>query len=156
MNKETIDKVENFLNKNFIKEILEFSILKTEEGTYEVFDKYIVSGSKLNFTLSIKNYTESKNFYSLRNAFLYIIFHKLNRFFDYRRIEELDLKLENLSFSIQNLNKLLLNTKDIEGKIILSAKLSQNEALKRKYLKELINYVSMAKAYQFRMLNSKQ
>ena len=61
------EKINDFFNKDFIKNISDIAILKHEDGSYELFDKYIVQGTKNDgFTVSVKYTFNNVFFYSLK------------------------------------------------------------------------------------------
>lgn len=154
--KEAISKVENFFAKKFVKHTIELSILKNHDGTYDIFDKYKVIPENGKYKVEIEHVYDTYYFNNLKSAFTWVIFHKRQFFNQMSRVEFLDQKLEGVTFSINHLTVMLNKTKDVESKLIYGAKLSQDEAVKKKLLLELNKLIEEAKAWHFKAFAAKE
>ena len=153
--KEVLSKVENFFHKGYIQDTIQLSILKNEDGTYDLFDKYTIIPENNRYKIEIKYSFDTKYFSTLKNAVTWVIFHKRNHYREMGRIEELDKKIESINFSITYLKAKIQKTKDIENVMIYGAKLSQDEAVKRKLMTELNDFVHNATIWHFGSLKAK-
>ena len=142
-------KIYEFFNKNFIKQTSEISILKQDEGVYELFGKYFISGSKqTGYKVEINHNLDPKNFFMLRNAVTWCIFDKRNKIRECQRIEHLDKALDSIRVMIDWHKNLAGKSKDTEYKLVYLAKLSYDEGKRRILQKELANYILDAKIWQ--------
>ena len=149
MNDKIIAKVNSFFDTQFVKNSSQIAIFKNPDGSYELFDKYLITGDDTNkYTVSIKHSFTEINFASLRNAVTWCIFEKRNLINELRRIVELDLSLEGLEASILRHETLLRKTKDIDTKVIYSAKLSQEKMRKKALTLEINVFIENSKNWQ--------
>lgn len=142
-------KIENFLKKEFNSNIKDVCIIQSEDGNFELFNEYVVKKTtnglyNVNPIYVMGNY----QFTSLKNAFTWCIFHKYRRFKDSKRIEELDLLLNSVHITMLQQKKLLLKSKDLESKLIYTAKIHEQKIKKNIMLKELTNYINISKHLQ--------
>lgn len=141
-------KVENFFNSNFVKDLVKISIFKNSDGSYELFDKFIISQKNKKYIVETKYCFDNIDFYSLQNAVTWCIYTQKNRFAESTRIHTLDKIVEGINFSILSLKSKLNKTDDLESVTIYSCKLSQDEAKRQKLLNELFSYRSQAHYWQ--------
>lgn len=149
VNVTQLQKIEKFFNKEVIKETVNNLIFKNEDGSYVLFDKYLIIHNKKNYELSIKQYHGTTCFYSLKNATIYAILHNNKKYSEAQRIVEIDKKFEGIDFSILHLNNMIKKSKITENKLIYTSKLSQDLANKEMLRKELRYYEKLAQAKQF-------
>ena len=91
------EKIYDFFNKDFIKNISDIAILKHDDNCYELFDKYLIQGSKNEgYTVTVKHSFTEVSFYTLKNAVTWCIFQKRNKIREANRIEHLDKSLESI------------------------------------------------------------
>jgi hypothetical protein len=151
-----VSKVEHFFNKKFVKDTIELSMIKNSDGTYSLFDKYQITLEDEKYKVDIMHVLDAKYFNTLKNAFTWIIFHKKNDFNKLNRIEYLDQKIEGVFFSIGYLKHMIEKTKNAENQVIYSAKLSQDQAVRKKLLSELNEFTEDAKFWHFKAFKAKE
>ena len=128
-------KIYDFFNKDFIKNISDIAIIKHDDGCYELFDTYLIQGAKNDgYKISVKNTFTEVFFYSLKNAVTWCIFQKRNKIREANRIEHLDKSLESIRNMIVWHKKLIEKVKDSEIKLIYLAKLSYDEKIGRAHV----------------------
>lgn len=143
------EKIYDFFNKDFIRNISDIAILKHEDGSYELFDKYIVQGTKNDgFTVSVKYTFNNVFFYSLKNAVTWCIFQKRNKLREANRVEYLDKSLESIRNMIVWHKTLIKKVTDPEIRLIYLAKLSYDDSKRRTLLKELNSFLQEGKGWQ--------
>lgn len=142
-------KIEKFLQKELASGLNDICIIDYGNGTFELFNQYTVKKDALGlYTVNhILIFVEQK-FSSLKNAFTWCIFHKNKRFTDSKRIEELDMQLNSIAVRMFQQKKLLGKSKDLEHKLIYTAKLHEEKIKKNRMLKELSQYINISKQWQ--------
>lgn len=151
-----MSKVEHFFNKGFVRDTIELSMIKNSDGTYNLFDKYKITVEDGKYKVEIMHVLDAKYFHTLKNAFTWIIFHKKNDYNKLNRIEYLDQKIEGVFFSIGYLKHMIGKTKNTESQVIYSAKLSQDQAVRKKLLSELNGFTEDAKVWHFKAFKAKE
>lgn len=146
---KTLQKIEDFFKKSFVKDIYKGAILKVGPEAYQLFGSYKIEGTEdKKYTVRIHKREPNKTFYSLRNAVAWCIFDKKNRIIEEQRIEQLDIKLESVDAAITMHKKLVEVTKNEDSRHIYLAKLSQEESFKSSLVKELKKYIDTTEVWQ--------
>lgn len=156
MTNEIIDnKLENFFSGKFVQDTIKLSIIKLPDGSYILFDKYTISISDNKFLIHDINGEEVNYFHSLQNAVTWCIYQQKHKFSESTRIEVLDKMIEGINFSINMLKNMIRKTANKDNVLIYVAKLSEDEAKRHKFIKELSKYKDQAKYWQFRKLGAR-
>jgi hypothetical protein len=144
-----IDKVTKFLTNEFIQSVGNISIFKNDDGSYELFDRYIINETTNNtFIVSIRSSYTTKTFNSLKNAVTWCTFEKRNKFHQTTRIEHLDKSIGSINVEINMHQNLLKKSNELDKKMIYIAKLNE-ERLKRKSMTtEMHSYITESKYWQ--------
>lgn len=150
-------KIEKFLAKELSSSLKEVFIIQDNVGNYELFNKYKIEPQNNGLYKVIPyTYTEERIFSSLKNAFTWCIFNKLNKFTESKRIEKLDHMLDALEITIQQQKKLLAKYKDPDIKSIYRAKLHESKVRKNIMLKEIKTYINISRHWQYKKFLEKQ
>jgi hypothetical protein len=149
MNKN-VKKVADFLYREYENKAKDISIMRNPDGSYELYDKYVITENKISKKYLIQKRTThlEKNFSSLKNAVTWCVFEKYNKINEMKRIEQLDETIEFMEASIIRYKSLIQKTKDQEYRLIYSAKLSIDEIKKAALVEELLGFISDAKLWQ--------
>lgn len=151
----SLRKLESFFNESLVEQTLKKSIIRNENNSYTLFDRYIITNDIRGYRLEFKNYHNYKTFYTLKNAFVFAMLDVKNKMYEGKRLEQIDRKLASLDFEIANLNNKLRKTNTKETKIIYDCKLSDDLAKKHSLLRELEKYEKLAKSYYHKAYNLK-
>lgn len=144
-------KLEKFFKKELNSNLQEVFITRDFFGNFELFNKFkIETQSNGLFKVIPYNYTEERVFSTLKNAFAWCVFRKLNRLNETNRIEQLDHMLDSLETIITQQKRVMSKSKDIESKYIYMAKLNEAKLKKNAMLKELKSYINISRQYQVR------
>lgn len=150
-------KIEKFLEKELTSHLQEIFITRDIAGNYELFNKFKIIPLKNGLYKIIPyNYNEEKTFSTLKNAFAWCIFKKLNRLTETNKIEKLDHMLDALDTRILQQKKVMAKSKDTELKYIYMAKLHEAKLKKNAMLKELKNYINISRQYQIKQFSQQQ
>lgn len=142
-------KIESFLQKELNSDLKEILVCKCKDGSFELFDEYkIIPQTDGLFKVSLIKLVRDHIFSSLKNAFIWCVFHKYNRFLETKRIEQLDLLLNSLDIILAQQKRLLAKTTDLQQKYIYSTKISEGKIKKNMMLKELNAYINISKHWQ--------
>lgn len=147
MNNTSIEKISKFFSPNFLNKLSNIAIVRNEDNTYELFNKYYIIKDNNGFKLVNHLNSDVKYFGSLKNAVIYCIFENKNKFVNANRIEFLDKILSSTEFNIQAHKHLIKKTKDQEYRLIYAAKLTEEETKKKLVLSELSTYVTQSKKF---------
>lgn len=157
MNHKNEKKIYDFFNKDFINHTSNIAIFKNQDGSYELFNRYEITGSKNDgYVITIKHSFTSIFFYSLKNAVTWCIFEKRNKIYESNRIVHLDHSLNNIKNMRLWHKKLLKNTKNIDRKMVYLAKLSFDCNKYNNLLKELNEFTTTSKFWQTQVYNAQK
>lgn len=152
-----IQQIEKFFIKELSSNLKEVFIVKDPDGSYELFNRYKIQPQENGlFKIIPYSFTEEVTFSSLKNAFVWCIFNKNNRFTETKRIHKLDHLLNSIEISMSQQRKLLTKTKDPELKSIYMAKLHESRVKKSSMINELTTYINISKHLQYRKFLAKQ
>lgn len=139
---KTLQKIEDFFKKSFVKDIYKGAILQVGPNSYQIFGSYRIEGTEdKKYTVQIHKREPNKTFYSLKNAVAWCILDKKNKIVEEKRVEQLDMKLESINAAIVTHKKLLSITKNEDSRYIYLAKLSQEESFRNSLIKELGKFI---------------
>lgn len=149
--------IEKFLAKELYSNLKEVFIIQDENGSYHLFNRYTIEPQSNGlFKVIPYTYTQELLFSSLKNAFTWCIFNKLNRFIESKRIEKIDHMLAALDIVMQQQKKLLAKSKDSDVKSIYRAKLHESKVRKNIMLKEIKTYINISRHWQYKKFSEKQ
>ena len=144
-----IEKVTKFLTNEFTQTVGNIAIFKNDDGSYELFDRYIISETKNDtFTVSIRNSYTIKIFNSLKNAVTWCTFEKRNKFYQSTRIEQLDTAIGSINVSINIHQTLIKKSKELDKKMIYIAKLNEERLRRKSMATEMNSYIVESKYWQ--------
>lgn len=142
MNKFLSDRVENFFLTEMALGAGDLAIFKNDDGSYELFNRYKVQKNDQNHYYVTHKYNyDFKVFSKLQHAVTWCIYEKRNKINDSKRIEELDRNISSAEVAIQNHQKLISKSKNLESSLIYMAKLNEEKLKKQAMLEELKGYV---------------
>jgi hypothetical protein len=137
------------MNKIEIKnKIHDLFISRENDGTYNLFGKYIISSVNGQYHLVKSDDTkEPLIFNSLKHAVTWCVFDKANKYKEVKRVYELDNDLGSADALIANYNRLMVNCNN-SNKYIYKAKLIEQKLKKRKMLDEINDFTGLSKYMQ--------
>lgn len=127
------------------KKINDLFIVKENDGTYNLFGKYIITPESNLYKVTLENINYT--FSSLRYAVTWCVFEKNNKYKEVKRIQELDELISGLDVSIAQNTKLYTKAQ-YEDKSIYLAKLIENKYRKRQVLEEIEHFADLSKYWQ--------
>lgn len=145
----SMKKIETFINKELNVNLSDAAIFKHDDVTYELFNKYIIKKISEYKFLVTTSY-EQKSFSFLKNAVIWCTFKKRDKFYEMKRIEELDILMNSIDVMIEQHTRLSISANVYEDKLIYLAKLNEDKLKKQCMLKEIKDYVSDSKAWQLK------
>lgn len=129
-------------------------ILFEKEGTYNVFGKYIIENTKKTSKVLNTSGNVIHNFYSIKNALAWCIFDYRNKFYDSRRIIDLDRQLSSIDIDIE-IHKRLYKKSKKENREIYELKLSEDLIKRSNIVNLLRKYIISSNTWQINRFNSK-
>lgn len=150
-NQVLLNKINSFFSTDLEKSMANVMIMQNDDGTYELFNKYIISIENSDVVVKSKHTHTIKKFSSLPVAVTWCIFDKRNKITELNRVEYLDQMLSGLSYSITLHKKLFKNNKDTT--FISLAKLSQDVYKKKLLNNELMEYIAESKIWQLKQFS---
>jgi hypothetical protein len=141
-------KLKKVIPKETINNLADLSVFRDQDGSYHLFDKYIISRVKDEYQVTINSFDTNKTFYTLKHAVAWCTFDKRNRIVDSNRIYDLDKKVAGLESTIQGHQKLIKSAKNMDDKLIYLAKLGEEKMRKRQLYDELGRYIDTSKSCQ--------
>ena len=155
MMNDIFTKLKKVIPAETINNLADLSVFKDQDGSYHLFDKYIISRVKDEYQVTINSFDTNKTFYTLKHAVAWCTFDKRNRIVDSNRIYDLDKKVAGLESTIQGHQKLIKSAKNIDDKLIYLAKLGEEKMKKRQLYDELGRYIDISKSWQTSRFNTK-
>lgn len=142
-----------FANNNNIG-ILNEVVFQDIDGSYLLFNRYRIKNTEYNQYL-VDTYTEQLCFNKLKNAVAWCVYSKRKKWDVANRVKELDFKMGSLDLSISQSVNLIKKTKDIEYKLIYSAKLSNDQYKRKSIIQELDKYILDSRYWQTNRFKTK-
>lgn len=143
------EKLNEFLSRIFVKDMLDVAIFRLDDGTLELFNKFkIEQKNECSWTVKKKTTFLEKQFSTLKNAVTWCIYEHRNNVHTTNKIEEIDRLLVMLESSIQLHKILIKKCNDYDTRMIYYAKLGDEEFKKQALLKELSKFITESKIYQ--------
>ena len=154
--KYNFDKIEKIITGPAMASLQDLIIYQDTDGSYQLFNKYSI------YKLSPAEYEVTSNtsdtkhvFNSLKNATAWCIFDKRDKFYETRRILELDNRLGGLDVDIQVHLNLYRKAKTADEQLIHIAKLKVDRIRKQMMTEELDSYTSDSKNWQYKRFDLK-
>lgn len=148
INDINIQKISSFLETQVFKNLEDIVIFKNDSGSYELFNRYLITITDNGYTVSYINGSKIKNFYNLKNAVTWCVFDKRNKFSKTKRVEDLDRMIGSAEFNMAVHKKIMSTSKDIDTKLINLAKYNEEKLRKKVMSAELVSYIQESKNYQ--------
>jgi hypothetical protein len=148
MNDKLVTKVNQFLSKELFQNMNDIAIFQNDDGSYEFFNKYLVIKHHSGYKVKTKFDSHERLFSSLKFAVTWCIFENRNKYVRAKRIEYLDQMLAGSEVSIEIHRHLIKKAKETENKLIYVAKLTEEQAKRKKMLGEMYTYVNESKSLQ--------
>ena len=155
MTNDIFIKLKKVIPKETINNLADLSVFRDQDGSYHLFDKYIISRVKDEYQVTINSFDTNKTFYTLKHAVAWCTFDKRNMIVDSNRIYDLDKKVAGLESTIQGHQKLIKSAKNMDDKLIYLAKLGEEKMRKRQLYDELGRYIDTSKSWQTTRFNTK-
>lgn len=151
-----INKISQFLKKEFFNNMADIAMIQNEDGSYEFFNRFTVQPAKNGYTIALKNSSEVRLFSSLKNALTWCIFENRTKYSQARRIEYLDSMIAGIDTSILVHKNLLKKAKDDEYRLIYAAKLSEEQTKRRQLVAEMSSFINESMNWQTRKFATKR
>lgn len=136
-------------SKELSNKIHDLLIVRNDDGSYNLFGRYLVVPDNQGWFTVYKANTEISNTFStLKNAVTWCVFDKNNKYKEIKRIHELDHLLCSINVNIAQHTKLALKSQNLEDKSIYLAKLYEDKLKKREMLSEINDYITTSKYLQ--------
>jgi hypothetical protein len=143
-------KFKKVMSKQELDRLQDIAIFQNPNGTYEVFNSYLIDKKPEGAIVKLFNGDIINSFYNLKNAMCWCIFDKRGRYGSADRIVELDLKLSAIEVNMTMHQKLFKKSKDADTRLIYLAKLNEDKHKKRQMTDELNAYLMESNSWQQR------
>lgn len=148
MHNTITDRVNRFLEQEYL-EVGELSILRNEDGSYDLFNQYRITKKEQNIYEVSKIYGDQIYLVSsLKNAVTWCIYEKRNKWAISNRILEIDKKIAGIDVSMALHKRMIESSKDNDSKLVLLNKLNEEKIKKKSMLQELTEYINRSKLLQ--------
>jgi hypothetical protein len=148
--------LEKLMKTELLGGLEDIVIFQNPNGSYELFNTYIIAKNKQNEYIVTMRTTHTTNcFYTLKHAVAWCTFDKRNLLYQSSRILQLDNLLAGLDVDISLHTKLFKNGKNSDDKLIFLAKLSEDKLKKKQFTDEIHTYINDSKKWQTKRFNRK-
>ena len=127
---------------------LEKALVITNDGGYTLFGEFFIKPENGMFVVEKFHTSMSEEFYTLRNAVAWATLYKRELVGNANRVKDLDKLLEGATVSLEVHTKLYKKAKDIDKKLIYSAKLQEDKLKKSRITAELNRFILNSKNWQ--------
>jgi hypothetical protein len=155
MMNDIFTKLKKVIPKETINNLADLSVFRDQDGSYHLFDKYIIRRVSDEYEVTVNSFDTNKTFYTLKHAVAWCTFDKRNMIVDSNRIYDFDKKVAGLESTIQGHQKLIKSAKNMDDKLIYLAKLGEEKMRKRQLYDELGRYIDTSKSWQTTRFNTK-
>jgi len=145
--KKMFEKFKRLITDNDLA-ALEKALVITTNGGYELFGEFFIKPTNNKFIVEKYHTSLTEEFHSLRNAVAWATMYKRERVGDANRVLDLDLMLEGTVVNLEVHTQLYKKAKDIDKKLIYSAKLQEDKLKKTMITAELNRYILNSKTWQ--------
>lgn len=150
MHNTITERVNRFLEQEYL-EVGELSILRNEDGSYDLFNQYRITKKEQNIYEVSRIYGDQIYLVSsLKNAVTWCIYEKRNKWAISNRILEIDKKIAGIDVSMALHKRMIESSKDNDNKLVLLNKLNEEKIKKKSMLQELTEYINRSKLLQAR------
>jgi len=149
------DKIEQVLSPRELTVLQDLVVYQEDDGSYQLFNKYIIRKTSEGFEVTSSTTDTHHVFFTLKTATAWCVFDKRDKFYETRRIVDLDLKLGSVDVDIQVHRKMFMKAKTPDDKLVYAAKLSEDKAKKKLMTEELDGYTADSKTWQNRRFDQK-
>jgi hypothetical protein len=111
-------KLEKTVSKMDLDKLSELSIMQGPDGSYFLFNKYIINKIDDYYVVSKANVADTTSFNILKNAVSWCTFDKQNGIYESNRILALDNRLASIDSEIQVHQNLVKKSKKLEEKLV--------------------------------------
>lgn len=139
--------LKRIFSEDEIKTLNELIVYNTKQG-YELFGEFSITKVNGSYLVSKLTSNLSETFYNLKNAVVWATMHKRNMIIDANRVRDLDRNLESTLVSMTVHTKLCEKTKDLDTRLIYSAKLQEDRVKRKLVIRELESYILNTKNWQ--------
>lgn len=150
------DKLQKMIPNTEMNSLRDLIIYQESDGSYQLFDRYAINKKSVTeYAVTTEFSDDTHMFNTLKNATAWCIFDKRDKFYEARRILELDNKLGGIDVDIMVHQKLFKKSKTDEDQLIFIAKLNEDRIKKQMIVDELDSYVAESKTWQERRFERK-
>jgi hypothetical protein len=150
-----IHKISSIIDNMEMHQLEDIAVFQEDDGSYNMFGKYEIKKVKDSYNVSAVGGNFIHSFYKLRYAVCWCIFDRRNKFYDSRKIIELDRQLSSIDIDIQIHQRLLKKSKVSDERIIFACKLNEDKDRRARVLRELMAYVIVSNQWQINRFRTK-
>jgi len=150
-----INKISSIINNTVIKRLEDISVFQEDDGSYNMFGKYEIKKVNDSYHVTAVGGNFIHSFYKLRYAVCWCIFDRRNKFYDSKKIIELDRQLSSIDIDIQIHQRLLKKSKVVDERAIFACKLNEDKDRRARVLRELMSYVNISDQWQINRFRTK-
>lgn len=148
--------LEKLMKTEILGELEDVIIFQNTDGSYELFNTYIIKKNKQNeYVVNMHTTYTTYHFNSLKHAVAWCTFDKRNMLYQATRILQLDNLLAGVEVDISLHTKIFKNTKNSDDKLIFLAKLNEDKTKKRLFTDEIYRYINDSKKWQTKRFDRK-
>ena len=137
--------IDNFIVKEFNKNLKNWFILQNDDGTYLLFNKFHIVNENKKFLVYQLTNSVIETFNDVKNAVTWCIFEKLGKYYEAEEVKNLDRKLETICVNQIRHNYLIRNTKEKQQRILYFTKLTEELAKKKVTEEQLDFYINTSR-----------
>lgn len=138
--------IDDFIKKEFGMKLARTSFFELNDGSYEIFNKFLIKKESNRYL--VETSCINKYFNLLKSAVTWCILDQRNKLGEMLILEELDVRLSGIDFSMQQHLRLFKKAKSLEDKLLYLDKLSEDKMKKQSIINELNKFINDSKEWQ--------
>lgn len=146
-----IDNIANELTLQ-LRDVMMF---RNNDGTYELYNKYSIQKIHNGYRVSLLHGFNHQTFATLRNALSWCIYDYRNKIVDCNRIADLDRRFVSSTINHDIHTRLLKRAKTIEDISLYTAKIAEDDLIRKDVMRKLEAYIQEAHRWQQKKFESK-
>lgn len=155
MKRDIDEKLEQLANERAVLRLFEIIVVKTETG-YELFNRYTVTGNEQGWKLQCMTTNLTHDFYLLKSAATFCVFHHANQIALAERVLFLDGRLSGAVANLHILRRLSARKNSAAASAIYAAKISEHEQVAAQVAPQLAVLCDQSRLHQLNKFHAKK
>lgn len=147
-----VSKLNDFFEEELQSELRNILITKDTNGVYRLFGQYTISPAN-NGYFKVRGNNTNTEFSTIKNALAYVTLHNAEKYYQAKRVQQLDLSLCSVNTELAVHRNILKNTLHVDNRLVYIIKIQEETLKKRRIVQEIKSYINSCIHIQTRRFN---